>query len=132
MANYPQFEYSCPMKSNIGTTVVETESFIKQAAALWSAAELDDLKDYLARNPLAGDEIPGTGGLRKLRWGRAGMGKRGRRRVIYYYYNETAPIYLFMAYAKAAQANPSPAAMAILAKLAETAKAGIKAKQKEK
>jgi hypothetical protein len=64
------------MKSNIGSTVIETESFIKQAAALWSVAELDDLKDYLARNPLAGDEMPGTGGMRKLRWSRAGMGER--------------------------------------------------------
>ena len=53
-------------------------------------------------------------------------------RAIYYYYNETAPLYLFMAYAKAAQENPSPAAVAVLAKLAEAAKAGIKAKQKEK
>jgi hypothetical protein len=120
------------MKSNIGNTVIETESFIKQAAALWSVAELDDLKDYLARTPLAGDEMPGTGGLRKLRWSRAGMGKRGGARVIYYYYNETAPLYLFMAYAKAAQENPSPAAMDILAKLTEAAKVGIKAKQKEK
>jgi hypothetical protein len=48
------------------------------------------------------------------------------------YFNETAPLYLFMAYAKSAQENPSPAAMAILAKLAEAAKAGIKAKQKER
>jgi hypothetical protein len=37
-----------------------------------------------------------------------------------------------MAYAKAAQENPSPAAMAILTNLAEAGKAGIKAKQKEK
>jgi hypothetical protein len=71
------------MKSNIGNTVVETESFIKQAGALWSATELDDLKDYVARNPTASDEIPGTGGLRKLRWGRTGMGKRGGARVIH-------------------------------------------------
>ena len=60
------------------------------------------------------------------------MGKRGGARVIYYYYNEIASIYLFMAYARAAQENPSPAAMAILAKLTEAAKAGINAKQKEK
>jgi hypothetical protein len=80
---YPQSEYSSPVKSNIGNTVIETESFIKEAAALWSAAELDALKDYVARNPLAGDEMPGTGGLRKLRWSRAGMGKRGGARVIY-------------------------------------------------
>ena len=44
--------------------------------------------------------------------------------MIYYYDNETAPLYLFMAYAKAAQENPSPAAVATLAKLAEAAKAG--------
>jgi hypothetical protein len=76
----PQSEYSHPMGSIIGNTVIETESFIKQAAALWSSAEPDDLKDYVARNPLAGDEMPGTGGLRKLRWRRAGMGKRGGAR----------------------------------------------------
>jgi hypothetical protein len=120
------------MKSNIGNTVIETGSFIKQAAALWSENELDDHKDYVARNPLAGDEIPGTDGLRKLRWRRAGMGKRGGARVIYYYFNETSPVYLFMAYAKAAQENPTPAAMAILAKLVAAAKAGVKAKRKEK
>jgi hypothetical protein len=68
------------MRSNIGNTVIETDSFIKQAAAaLWSSAELDDLKDYVARNPLAGDEMPGTGGLRKLRWSRAGHGEARRR-----------------------------------------------------
>jgi hypothetical protein len=137
-SSHPLFARVCRavekwVSGSIGNTVIETESFfIKQAAALWSAAELDDLKDYLARNPLAGDEMPGTGGLRKLRSSRAGMGKRGGARVIYYYYNETAPLYLFMAYAKAAQENPSPAAMAILAKLAEAAMAGIKAKRKEK
>jgi hypothetical protein len=117
---------------NIATTVIETESFIKQAEALWSEAELDDFKDFVARTPLAGDEMPGTGGLRKLRWSRAGIGKRGGARVIYYYYNESAPLYLLMAYAKATQENPSPAAVARLAKLAEAVKAGIKAKQKEK
>ncbi len=113
-------------------TVIETESFIKQAEAIWSAAELDDLKDYVARNRLAGDEMPGTGGLRKLRWSRAGMGKRGGARMIYYYYNETASLYLVMAYAKAAQDNPSPTALAILAKLAEAVRAGIKRRQEEK
>ena len=57
---------------------------MKQAAPLWFQAELDDLKDYLARTPLAGNEMPGTEGLRKFRWSRAGMGKRGGARVIYY------------------------------------------------
>jgi hypothetical protein len=132
LAFYPQSEYSCLVKSNIAITVIETESFVKQAEALWSEAELDDLKDFVARTPLAGDEIPGTGGLRKLRWTRAGMGKRGGARVIYYYFNESAPLYLLMAYAKAAQENPSPAALEKLSKLAETVKASIKAKHKER
>ena len=56
LAIYPHSEYGCPMKSNIGNTVIETESFIKQAEVLWSAAELEELKDFVARNPLAGDE----------------------------------------------------------------------------
>jgi RelE toxin of RelE / RelB toxin-antitoxin system len=132
LAHYPQSEYSCLVKSNSAVTLVETQFFVKKAAALWSDAELDDLKDFVACNPLAGDEIPGTGGLRKLRWRRAGMGKRGGARVIYYYYDESAPLYLLMAYSKAAQENPSPAAVATLAKLAEAVKTAIKAKKKEK
>jgi hypothetical protein len=132
LAIYTRSEYSGAVKSNIAVTVVETPSFVKQAEALWSETELDDLKDYLARVPLAGVEMPGTGGLRKLRWSRAGMGKRGGARVIYYYYDETAPLYLLMAYTKAAQENPSPAAAARIAKLAATVKAGIEKKKKEK
>ena len=38
--------------------------------------------------------MPGIGGLRKVRWGRAGMGKRGGARVIYYYYDATSPLFL--------------------------------------
>lgn len=91
------------MESRIRNTVVETPSFVKHAAALWSESEVDTLKDYVAMHPMAGDEIPGTGGLRKLRWSRAGMGKRGGARVIYYFYDETAPVYLLYAYTKASQ-----------------------------
>lgn len=82
------------MKARIGNTVAETAAFERQAASLWSEPEIEALKYYLAVNPEAGDEITGTGGLRKLRWSRSGMGKRGGARVIYYFYNETAPIYL--------------------------------------
>jgi hypothetical protein len=119
------------VKSNIAVTVVETESFIKQAEALWPEAELDALKDFVARNPLAGDEVPGTGGLRKMRWARPGMGKRGGARVIYYYFNAAVPLYLLMAYAKAKQENPSPGALSALAKLADAIKAAAKKKQTE-
>ena len=72
------------MLSNLGNTVIETESFVRQASALWSEAELNILKDYLAYNPLSGKEIPGTKGLRKLRWRLSDTGKRGGARVIYF------------------------------------------------
>ncbi len=58
------------------------------------------LVDYLARNPLAGDLIPGTGGVRKLRWALEGRGKRGGARVVYYYHSAAMPIFALTAYAK--------------------------------
>ena len=59
--------------------------------------ERRELVDFLAENPLAGDEIPGTGGVRKLRFAAFGRGKRGGARVIYYYLDETMPIYALLA-----------------------------------
>jgi hypothetical protein len=64
-------------------TVAETQIFARSAAKIWSEAELAELVDYVAHNPEAGEVIQGTGGVRKLRWGKAGSGKRGGARVIY-------------------------------------------------
>jgi hypothetical protein len=58
-------------------TVAETEPFLKQAATLWDEKERQEFVDFIAVNPLAGAEIIGTAGMRKIRWTRAGMGKRG-------------------------------------------------------
>ena len=63
-------------------TVAETPIFSRQADKLFSEDERGDLIDYLAANPLAGDEIPGTGGVRKVRFralGRAGGGDQESR-----------------------------------------------------
>lgn len=54
----------------------------------------------IARNPLAGSLIPGTGGVRKVRWAASGRGKRGGARVIYYFHDEEMPLFLLTAYAK--------------------------------
>ncbi len=116
----------------MGNTVCETAHFIKTAEALWSKAELDLLKDFVAFNPLAGKEIPGTGGLRKLRWKRAGMGKRSGARVIYYYFNETAPLYLLHSYAKAEKKDLSAQEKHVLVRLVETLKEIIQRKRKGK
>lgn len=55
---------------------------------------------FLARYPEAGDIIPDSGGVRKLRWMAKGRGKRGGARVIYYFHDLSMPLVLFTAYAK--------------------------------
>jgi hypothetical protein len=57
----------------------------------------------LVINPLAGPVIPGSGGLRKLRWRSCGKGKRGGARIIYYLYTEEERIYLLYLYKKSFQ-----------------------------
>ena len=58
------------------------------------------LVDFLAHNPVQGDLIPGAGGVRKLRWGLEGRGKRGGARVIYFYHSPNLPLFALTAYAK--------------------------------
>lgn len=81
-------------------SVVETPEFIQAATKLLSEQERFDLVDFLARNPAAGDLVPGTGGVRKLRWGLEGRGKRGGARIIYFYHGVDMPVIALTAYAK--------------------------------
>jgi hypothetical protein len=64
-------------------TVIETPVFQSMVEAIWTPSEREDFAVFISEYPLAGDVIPQTGGLRKLRWSRQGMGKRGGARVIY-------------------------------------------------
>ena len=86
-------------------TVVETPTFQKQADAVWSEDERHAFIDWIAANPDAGDVIPGADGARKVRWARAGTGKRGGARVIYFHLVADQVVLLVMVYAKAARAN---------------------------
>ena len=61
--------------------------------------------------------MPGTGGYRKRRFGRTGIGKRGGARVVYLYGSEDIPIFLITAYAKAEKGNLSKAEQNALAKM---------------
>jgi ribosome-binding protein aMBF1 (putative translation factor) len=90
-------------------TVVEVEPFPSRAAAIWSDDERSAFIDFIARNPVVGRIIPGTGGVRKARWSRPGLGKRGGARIVYYFYNADRPIYLLTAYAKARKRDLTPA-----------------------
>ena len=89
--------------------VVETERFLKDAKPLISDLERERLVMFVGANPEAGEIIPETGGVRKLRWALAGRGKRGGARIIYYYHNELLPFFLLAAYAKNEKANLSKA-----------------------
>ena len=60
---------------------------------------------FLANHPDAGEVIPGTGGIRKVRWPARGQGKRGGARVIYYFRDLNMPVYLLAAYAKGEKIN---------------------------
>ena len=82
---------------------------------------------WVAGHPLEGDLIVGTGGLRKLRWGGKGRGKRSGYRVIYYYTGEALPVYLLAIYPKAQQVDLTPQQRERLAALAAELKAAAKA-----
>jgi hypothetical protein len=88
-------------------TVVETPEFLSATRKLLTEAERAGLVDFLAHNPLAGDLVPGTGGVRKLRWRLEGRGKRGGARVIYFYHSAGIPLFALTAYAKNERADLS-------------------------
>lgn len=81
-------------------TVAELPEFSASAERLWLNEEREEFVDFIARNPEAGKIIPATGGVRKVRWGRKGSGKRGGVRVIYYYLDDEAPLLLMTLFAK--------------------------------
>jgi hypothetical protein len=86
-------------------TIIETPIFSADAKSIWDEQERGEFCAWLASNPLAGDVIPGSGGCRKVRWARAGMGKQGGSRIIYFNRLENGEIYLLAIYAKAVRGN---------------------------
>ena len=88
-------------------TVAETALFIRQADDVWTDEERSAFVDFISRNPEAGDLIPETGGVRKVRWSRQGSGKRGGVRVIYFYFDVETPLFLLTLYAKAERGDIS-------------------------
>ena len=81
-------------------SVIEFAGYRRRASELLTAGQRDAVVDLVAYEPTCGDLIPGTGGLRKVRVGREGIGKRGGTRVVYYFYNEDFPILLLALFAK--------------------------------
>ena len=90
-------------------TFAELPEYLRAATRLLADADRRVIIDHLAAQPAAGDLIEGTGGVRKLRWGRDGRGKSGGVRVIYYFHSEAMPLYLLTMFAKNERANLSKA-----------------------
>ena len=88
-------------------TIVELPEYQRKAASLLGDDEKTDIINLLAKNPMAGVVIRGTGGVRKLRWGRSGKGKSSGVRVIYYYLNASMPLFLLAIFSKGEKANLS-------------------------
>lgn len=82
-------------------TVIESPFFLSKTVDFLDDETRQALIDWIAVNPMAGDLIKGTGGLRKVRWGLPGRGKSGGMRVITYYIKPDGEIWLLMAYTKA-------------------------------
>ena len=98
-------------------TVVETPEFIRRVEKLLDDDDREALVAYLASNPTAGDLIPGTGGVRKLRWALEGRGKRGGARIIHFFYSTRLPLFLITAFAKNQRTDLSQADRNSLRKL---------------
>lgn len=86
-------------------TVVETPEFSTRVNRLMTEGGQELLIAYMAANPTAGDLIQGTGGVRKLRWGLEGRGKRGGARVIYFYQMADMPRFALTIFAKNERAD---------------------------
>ena len=82
-------------------TVIETPTYLRSIAAIWSEEEAAEFASFLADNPQAGDVMVGTNGLRKVRWSRPGAGKRGGVRAVYFLRTARGEVVLLMAYTKA-------------------------------
>ena len=80
--------------------VIETRTFSQQATRVWQVEEYEAFVTHIARFPLAGVVIPGTGGIRKIRWRAQGAGKRGGVRIIYFNRSQTQETWLLTLYAK--------------------------------
>ena len=86
-------------------TFIESAAFDRVRAVYLDDDEYAELQQFLMANPEAGKTISGSGGVRKVRWKRMGMGKRGGLRVIYFVRYQPSEFWMLALYAKAKQEN---------------------------
>jgi hypothetical protein len=100
-------------------TVVETPTYLALANKLFSEEERADIVALVAADPQCGDVMRGTGGFRKVRVVRKGMGKSGGARVVYIWRNQRFPVFLITVFPKNQKENLSMAERNALRKRAD-------------
>jgi hypothetical protein len=113
---------------------VEAPAFTKFVRNYLEDDDYSALQRYLEQNPQAGDLIPGTGGLRKLRWRdrNRGKGTRGGLRVIYYYFLSDVQIWLLTIYDKSEAVDLTAAEKKLLRQAIEIELASRRKRQGER
>jgi hypothetical protein len=99
--------------------IIETSVFTRQVLQMLSDDEYRQLQLVLASRPDVGDIIPGSGGLRKVRWGAKGHGKRGGVRAIYYWVVAQDRILMLFLYPKNERDDLTPAQLKVLREIVE-------------
>ena len=96
---------------------IETPVFTKDVRDLLSDEDYRGLQLALVLRPEQGSLIPGSGGLRKIRWRVRGRGKRGGVRVIYFWITDENTVYMLLLYEKSSQEDLTPAQVKTLRRL---------------
>src|SRR5574341_1544837 len=99
--------------------VVETSIFTKQVLELLTDEEYRELQLLLVSRPDLGKIIPGSGGLRKVRWRAKGQGKRGGVRVIYYWAVPADRLFMVHMYSKSKRDDLTPVQLRMLRQASE-------------
>ena len=86
-------------------TFIESAAFERVRPLYLDDDEYAELQEFMIQNPEAGNIVSGSGGVRKLRWRREGVGKRGGLRVIYFVRYQPNEFWMLALYAKAKQEN---------------------------
>lgn len=100
--------------------ILETRAFTARLESLLSDEEYRFLQTALIQHPEAGTIIPGTGGLRKLRWSIAGRGKKGGARIIYFWHPRSDRLLMLFIYAKNEASDLTADQRAVLRKTVES------------
>ena len=108
---------SAPLAYTTKVLIIETTIFTRRIQDLLADDEYRALQAYLVNTPEAGKVIPGSGGLRKLRWSAGGQGKRGGIRVIYYWHVLRETMLFLFVYSKNEQDDLTPEQLKQLKKI---------------